>query len=97
MGNCKSTHFVVRKDNKGTAPGTLDDDGKEFGVDGTERRIPGALANADIVVALFPFEGLAVNMTKFGAPHYPERHLRKIDASEQRERAGRADAQINIT
>lgn len=69
------TYFVVRQDDEGTAARRLHDDGQELGVDRAECGVPAGLGDAYVVVALFPLQGLSIDVAEFGAAYHAERHL----------------------
>lgn len=60
---------------EGAAAGALDDDGEELGIDGAKGRVPRTLRHPYVVVALLPFQGLAVDVSEFRRAHHTERHL----------------------
>lgn len=65
------------QDNEGAATRRFDDNREELRIDGAKRRIPGGLADADVVVALFALQRLPVHVPELGATHHAERHLKK--------------------
>lgn len=70
------TYLVMRQHNKCSAPCTLHNDGEELWINSAERRVPGAFTHANIIVALFTFHRLSVDMPKLGASDYTKRHLK---------------------
>lgn len=69
------TYLIMWQYNEGTSACRLDDDGEELRVDRAERGVPAALGDPDVVVALFPFKRLAVNVPKFWTSHNTKRHF----------------------
>lgn len=76
------TDLIVRQDYEGTATRGLNDDGQELGVHSTKRRVPRTFGNSNIVITLFTFQGLPVNVAEFRTTHHSKRHLE--DEKEER-------------
>lgn len=70
----KMAYLVVGQDNESTATGWFNNDGQEFRIDGTECWVPAALWHANIVIALFTFQGLTIDVTKLWTSYNSERH-----------------------
>lgn len=62
------------QDDKCATASTFHDNGQELGVHRTKGRVPAALGDSNVVVALLSLHRLPVNMTELGASHHPERH-----------------------
>lgn len=65
MGDFEGSHLVMWQNDESTAARRLDDDGQELWIDSAEGRVPTALGDADVVVALLPLQRLSVDVTKF--------------------------------
>lgn len=60
-----TTYLTVWQYDEGTATCRLYNDGQKFRIHRTEGGIPTALGDTYIVVALFTFQSLTVDVTKF--------------------------------
>ena len=68
------TDLVERQDEEGAAAGRLGDNGEKARVDGAVGRLPAALGDADVVVALLFLQRLSEHVAELALAHDAERH-----------------------
>ena len=73
----RQTNLVEGKDEESSAARRFRDDGDVLWIDGAERRIPGTLRDADVVVTLVALERLSEHVTELALPDDAEGHLER--------------------